>query len=183
MLRLFIITISILCSNISLAKPMYQVDLIIFVHPQSTGQTKGLDQNSPLIPVNHNAITLKSDSGKSSRPYTLLTPNQSQLRDEYYRLSHKSSYQVLGHYSWRQPANNQSNVALPAVNHNGWQMQGTLRIKQSNYYLFDADLQFSPPANPSASFTVIQNQRLKGSVVYYFDHSRIGMLVKVHKLA
>ncbi len=177
--RLIIITISILYSCLTLAKSSYQIDLIIFAHPN---QNTGLAVDAPLIPMNAHAISLKADTDKSGKPYRLLSPSSSSLRDEYYLLSRKSHYQVLGHYSWRQPANNQSSVALPLAEHNGWQMQGTLNVKQSNYYSFDAEFQISPSSNPQSSFTVSQKQRLKGDVIYYLDNAQIGMLVKIHKL-
>ena len=177
--RLIIITLSLLYSCLTLAKSSYQIDLIIFAQPN---QNRELSVEAPLIPTNANAISLKSDTKKSGKPYHLLSPSSSSLHDEYYLLTRKSRYQVLGHYSWKQPANNQSTVALPFVDHNGWQMQGTLNIKQSNYYSFDAELQVSPPNNPQSSFTVSQKQRLKDDVVYYLDNAQIGMLVKIHKV-
>jgi hypothetical protein len=180
MLRLFILTISILYSCFTLAKSSYQVDLIVFAYPQSGDKNSKLPINSPLIPLSNNAITLKTDSTK---PYGLLPASKSGLRNQYYLLSRKSTYQVLGHYSWKQPGNNQKRVAIPNVSHNGWQMQGTVRVRQSNYYLFDADLQLSPPSNPQSSFVVSQKQRLKGSQVYFLDHPQVGMLIKIHKLA
>ncbi|MCW8444030.1 peptidoglycan binding protein CsiV [Fluoribacter gormanii] len=177
--RLIIITLSLLYSCLTLAKPSYQIDLIIFAQPN---QNRSLSIDTPLIPTNANAIYLKTDTDKSGKPYHLLSPSSSSLRDEYYLLSRRSNYQVLGHYSWRQPANNQSTVALPFVDHYGWQMQGTLNVKQSNYYFFDAEFQVSPPNNPQSSFTVSQKQRLKDDVVYYLDNAQIGMLVKIHKV-
>lgn len=180
MQRLFIITISFLYASLALAQSSYQIDLILFAHPN---QNNEMAVNTPLIPMNSNAITLKDDTEKSAKPYRLLSPSASSLRDEYYLLSRRSHYQVLGHYSWRQPANNQSSVALPLIEQHGWQMQGILNIRQSNYYIFDAKFQISPPNNPQSSFTVSQKQRLKGNSVYYLDNSQIGMLVKIHKLA
>ncbi|KTD67311.1 MULTISPECIES: CsiV family protein [Legionella] len=177
--RLIIFVISILYTCLAVAKSPYQIDLIIFAHPN---QNTGLAIDAPLIPMNTNAISLKADADKSGKPYRLLPPSSSSLRDEYYLLTRKSRYQVLGHYSWRQPANNQSSVSLPVVEHNGWQMQGTLNITQASYYSFDAKLQVSPPNNPQSSFTISQKQRLKGDVVYYLDNAQIGMLVKVHQL-
>ncbi|WP_454785892.1 CsiV family protein [Legionella sp. WA2024007413] len=177
--RLIIITLSLLYSALTLAKSSYQIDLIIFAQPN---QNKTFSVDVPLIPTNPNAISLKLDSEKSGKPYHLLSPSSSSLRDEYYLLTRKSRYQVLGYYSWKQPGNNQSSVALPFADHNGWQMQGTLNIKQSNYYSFDAELQISPPDNPQTSFSVSQKQRLKDNVVYYLDNAQIGMLVKIHKV-
>jgi hypothetical protein len=179
MYRLIILTIGILCSGFTLAKSSYQVDLVLFAYPQSTDKNSNMALNTPLIPISKNAITLKNDSKK---PYGLLSASQSELRNEYYLLSRKSHYQVLGHYSWVQPSNNQSSVALPNINHNGWQIQGTVRVRQSNYYLFDTDIQCSPPNNPQSSFTVKQKQRLKNNLVYFLDHPQVGMLIKVHKL-
>lgn len=183
MYRLFIITISILYSSLTLAKSNYQVDLILFSHQQNPAKSNALDLSSPLIPMSKNAITLKSSTNKSPQSYSLLSPSQSGLRNEYYLLSRKSHYQVIGHYSWIQPANSKSNVALPSISTKGWEIQGTIRVEQSNYYLFDADLHCSPPDNPQGSFAVSQKQRLKGGIIHYLDNPQIGMLVKVHKLA
>jgi len=182
MQRLSIITISILYSCFALATPGYQIDLIIFSQQTTGKQNTEQPSDAPLIPMSKNAIPLKIDSDKSARLYHLLSNSNSDLRDEYYLLSHKAHYQILGHYSWRQPANNQSMVSLPVADHNGWQMQGTLRVRKSNYYMFDAELQLAPPDNPQSSFTVIQKQRLKDNVVYYLDNSHAGILVKIHKL-
>lgn len=182
MYKLFII-ISILCSPFAFAQSSYQVDLIIFSHQQSADKNIQLATNSFLIPVTQHAISLQPSGGSTSKPYTLLSPTQSSLRDEYYLLSRKSHFKVLSHYSWRQPANSQSIVALPNALHDGWQMAGTVRVRQSNYYLFDADIQLSPPNNPQGAFSVVQKQRLKGNMIYFLDHPQVGMLVKVHKLA
>ena len=179
MLRLFLLTISILYSCFTLAKSSYQVDLIIFAHPKSADKNNELAMDSPLMPISKNAISLKTGSTSS---YALLGPSQSGLRDENYLLSRKSHFQVLGHYSWRQPSSNESSVALPNINHNGWIVQGSVRVRQGTYYVFDADIQLSPPNNPQSSFTVTQKQRLKANVVYFLDHPQVGMLVKIHKL-
>ena len=180
MQRLFIV-FSILYSCVAwTAKPSYQIDLIVFANQANLNTELPLD--IPIIPTTPNAISLKSDSEKTAKPYLLLDNSFSSLKDEYYQLSHRSNYQVLGHYSWRQPANNSSRVALPLVERNGWQMQGTLRVKQSSYYSFDAELQLSPPNNPQSSFTVSQKQRLKENTVYYLDNAHIGMVIKIYPI-
>lgn len=176
--RLITIITSLLFSCLTFANSFYQIDLIVFAHPnQTTEQTV----DTPLIPINSHAIFLQADTAKSGKSYRLLSPSSSSLHEEYYLLSRKSHYQVLGHYSWRQPTNNQSLVALPLMEHHGWQIQGMFHVKQSSYYSFDAELQVSPPNNPQSSFTVSQKQRLKENVVYYLDNAQIGMLVKIHQ--
>ncbi|KGP63577.1 hypothetical protein EP47_05520 [Legionella norrlandica] len=183
MTRLFIIAISILCSALAFAKASYQIDLILFAQPQDSINNIKLDPSTPLIPLGKEVIMLHPSTNKQHGSYTLLPPSQSKLRDQYYLLSRKSRFQVMGHYSWRQPAQSNSMVALPKINHNGWQIQGTLKVRQSNYYLLEAELQCSPPGNQGASFSVSQKQRLKGSTIYYLDHPQLGMLVKIHTVA
>jgi hypothetical protein len=175
--RLLMIMIGILYSCITHAQSLYQIDLIVFAHqkPERTVEI-------PLIPMNAHAISLKADTNKSGKPYHLLASSRSSLRDEYYLLNHKAPYQVLGHYSWIQPAKNQSSVALPLTKHNGWELQGILNIKQNTYYSFTAEFQASPPSTPLSSFTVSQKQRLKDNVVYYLDNPDLGVVVKIHKL-
>jgi hypothetical protein len=182
MQRLLIITLTLLYSSLVLAtKPEYQIDLIIFAQHPTMIRSDTLPKDAPLIPINQGTISLKQSSSKMPKNYSLLPNSYSSLKDEYYQLSRRSPYSVLAYYSWRQPANNQSAVALPLTEHSGWQMQGTLRVSQSSYYSFDAYLQVSPPSNPQSSFTVSQKQRLKGDKVYYLDNDHIGMVVKIHQ--
>lgn len=180
-MKRFIIAISLLYSCFALAKPGYQIDLIIFAQQSAATQNIEIPVDLPLLSMRPKAISLKTGSEKTPKPYCLLPNSYSSLKEEYYLLSRRSPYPVLGHYSWRQPATSQSTVALPLVEHKGWQMQGTLNVKESNYYTLAADLQVSPPYNPQSSFIVSQKQRLKENVVYYLDNDQVGMLVKIHK--
>jgi hypothetical protein len=182
MYRVLILIISFLYSCHGLAKSDYQIDLIIFAQPLSTIQNNQFLIDSPLIPMNAHERFLKPGSGKISRFYSLLPASYSSLQDQYYQLSRKSSYPVLGHYTWRQSEQYQNTVALPLTQRNGWQIQGTFHIRKSNYYHFDAKLQIAPPHRPNASFTVSQKHRLKENVVYYLDNDNMGMIVKIHKI-
>lgn len=178
MCRLLILLTSLLCSGYALAKSTYQIDLILFAHPQNANEL--LDLDTPLIPVSKKAIALKSSTIKTDKIYTLLPPSQSGLGDEYYQLNRRSHFRVLGQYSWRQTSTQQNTVALPKTNNKGWLMQGTVHIQEGSYYLFDTELQFSPPSNPENAFTVSQRQRLEKGKVYYLDNPYVGMIVKIH---
>lgn len=178
--RLFITLISILYSSLILAKNNYQIDVILFTHAQSAASETALNQAVPLLPITKHAIALKTHGAGL---YSILPAAQSGLRDAYYHLNRKPQYHVLGHYSWIQASSNQSAVALPVIDKNGWHVQGTLRVRQGAYYTLDADLQGTLQGHPHASFTVSQKQRLKANTAYYLDHPQIGMLVKVHKIS
>lgn len=162
---------------------LYQVDLIIFAH-RSTTSDHGEDTVSPLLPPNlQHAISLQSTSSGAITPYCLLPTASSHLRNEYWALNHKPNYQILAHYTWLQPSHNQQSVALPPVHSGGWNVEGTLRIRQSNYYLLDTDLLFSAPGNGQTAFLFSQKQRLKPGTVYYLDHPQAGMLIKIQHVA
>jgi hypothetical protein len=180
MLRLFILTLSMLSSCIAQANSTYQIDLILFSYPHAADKSNNFVMNSPLIPISKSAIPLKTDAAHS---YGLLPPSQSGLHDEYYLLSRKSQFKVLANYSWKQPVKNLSSIALPNTELNGWLIQGTVKVLKGTFYQLDAELQLSPPDDPEASFVVSQKQRLKENTVYFLDHPQIGMLVKIHQLA
>ena len=182
MKKILIITICFFTSCLVYATSNYQIDLILFAHPNQAEQYKGLTLDTPLIPLSEQAINLSSDSAKTNSSFQLLPPSQSALGDQFYLLNRSHKYQMIGYYSWRQPSKNQSKIALPSMNRNGWQIQGTIKVQQINYYLFAADLQLSPPSNPEGYLTLNQNQRLKADQVYYLDHPQVGMLIKIHKL-
>ncbi|TAL62432.1 MAG: hypothetical protein EPN84_06485 [Legionella sp.] len=183
MQRIFLfLFFSLSCTFTVFAGTNYQVDMILFAQPQTGDSQAEQGINSPFIPMNKNTMTLKNNT-HSTKNFSLLSPSKSSLKDQYYLLNRTHQYQILGHYSWIQPANNQNKIALPKVSHNGWKMQGTVRVRKSTYYLFDGELQLSSPRNPQLSYMIEQNQRLKENVVYYLDNPQLGILLRVHRVA
>ncbi|MDI9819106.1 MULTISPECIES: CsiV family protein [unclassified Legionella] len=156
----------------------YQVDLIVFTH-QDAGSLPG--NLTTITPDTSHGIPLLPETSPALSPYHLRPSSTSQLKQQYWALNQKPQYHVLLHYTWVQPFNNQRAIILPKISRNGWQVEGTLRIRRSNYYLLDTDLLFSTP-DSKASFTFNQKQRISGGKVYYLDHPQAGMLIKVHQL-
>ncbi len=186
MLRIFTLTSLFLFSCVGSANqptPLYQIDMIIFAH-QSNASNQTDDTTLPLLtPHRQHAISLQSSDGDTITPYHLLPPSSSHLHSEYWALNHKQNYQVLAHYTWLQPSNNQQSIALPPIHSTSWNVEGTLRIRQSNYYLLDTDLLFSAPGGRQTAFMFSHKQRLKPGTVYYLDHPQAGMLIKVQQIA
>jgi Peptidoglycan-binding protein, CsiV len=171
------------CSCLAQAKDasaFYQVDLIVFTYNQVTSLATELPLSSTLSTNDSHAIPLQIKTNNNITPYHLLPSSFSQLRQEYGALHRKPQYHILLHYTWLQPRNNQLPIALPKINHGGWQVEGTLRIRRANYYLLDAELLFSPNDN-QPPFVLAQKQRLKEGMIYYLDHPQAGVLIKVHK--
>lgn len=186
MLRAFTLTSLLLFTCLGLANPsspLYQVDMIVFTHLQSSIKARENLAIPILSPDMHHAIPLQNDASNSITPYHTLPTSASHLRNEYWALNRKPQYQVLFHYTWLQPGNNQRPIALSQINSGGWNIEGTLRIRRSNYYLLDTELLFSAPNSTQTAFVFSQKQRLKPGVVYYLDHPQAGMLIKVHQIA
>lgn len=168
-------------SQASQQSTLYQVDMIVFTH-NTTGQPDATLVTPLLAPDTQHAIPLQNTVSSAITPYHTLPSSSSQLSGEYWALNRKTNYQILAHYTWLQPANNQKAIALSAGNPKGWNVEGTLRIRRSNYYLLDTDLLFSTPGNEQTAFLFSQKQRLKPGTVYYLDHAQAGMLIKVHQV-
>ena len=186
MLRTFFFSALLIYSCLLQAKPstpLYQIDLIVFTH-QKPFQPPVYDSVTPLlIPDEKEAITLEHSGNTTITPYRILPNSASHLKNEYWALNRKPEYRVLFHYTWLQPANNQRPIALSDVTNGHWSVEGTLRIRRSNYYLLDTELVFSALNNPQTAFIFSQKQRLKPGLVYYFDHSQAGMLIKINPIA
>ena len=127
------------CFSYAEQASLYQVDVIVFTHQDAALSNDG---SSLTIPNTQHAIPLDTSSSEAMTPYHLMPASYSRLRNEYWALNHKSNYQVLFHYTWLQPSNNQRPIVLPASHRNGWNVEGTLRVRQSNYYLLDTNLLF-----------------------------------------
>ena len=165
------------------ASPLYQIDMIVFTHLQLPSSSTENVYSPILAPDIQNAIPLSSTISNNKTPYHALPKSASELRDEHWALNRKPQYQILFHRSWLQPGNNQKPIALFEMNVGGWNVEGTLKIKQSNYYLLDTELLFSAPNSKQRAFIFAQKQRLKPGVVYYLDHPHAGMLIKIHQVA
>ncbi len=159
---------------------LYQVDMIVFTHQQTTVQSSAVTK--PMAENTQNAIPLNTDISSLMTPYHLLPTRSSQLNNEYWALNRRAEYRVLAHYTWLQPGSSQRAIALPSTNHSGWNIEGTVRIRQSNFYILDTDLLFSTPNGSQTAFLFSQKQRLKPKTVYYLDHPQAGMLIKVHQI-
>mgnify|MGYP000588398266 CR=1 FL=1 len=186
MLRVIVTILSMSLSCLGFAQKsgaMYQVDMIVFKHQHPSTDHSEYGSLDALTSQNKHSITLDNNIKAAMTPYHTLPASSSMLRNEYWALNRKSEYRVLFHYTWLQPNSNQQFVSLPPTNKDGWNIEGLLRIKRSNYFLLDTQLVFSQSNNEKLTFVFNQKQRLKPEVVYYLDHPQAGMLIKVHQIA
>lgn len=178
MLRFFSLFCLFIFSSVSNAyASYYQIDMVAFRHAYT--EKDQVEQAIQGFTYDISATPLTENSSHN-RAYQLLSNRSSPLQYAWSRLNQHSQYQPLFHYTWLQPSNSQRSVLLPHEALNGWTVEGSVRIRQSNYYLLDTSLLFKAPNQSSFAFT--QKQRLKPGVTYYLDHPQAGMLVRVQKI-
>lgn len=180
MFKILMSTVMILFSCLAQGKstPLYQVDLIVFTHQNASSLVDELNDTAPKSTLQ--GIPLRTEAKSNLTPYHLLPSSSSKLREEYWALHRRPQYHVLMNYSWLQPFNSQQPIILPKLAHDGWQVEGSITVRRSNYYLLDTNLVFS--TTNGASFKFAQKQRLKGGEIYYLDHPQAGVLIKVHQV-
>jgi hypothetical protein len=109
-------------------------------------------------------------------------------------LRQSSSYSVLFHRAWRQPAYAEANaVDLPvhAVATSGNNtIEGSVRLIRERFLHLDADLLMMSTGNynpvmdvntaPAARvYSLQEKRRIKSKVTHYFDHPAFGMIARV----
>ena len=184
MLRFFFCLCLSIFSTLGFAEGAHhvQVDLIIFTHAYT--EKNQMETSAQPIPQDiQTAIPLQPREVGAHGSYQLIATSHSNLQSLWSRLNHHSQYQPLFHYTWIQPAHNQKAVLLPANTSQGWTVQGTVRVRQSNYYLLDTALQFKALNSSASAFVLSQKMRLKPGNTYYLDHPQGGMLINVHRVS
>lgn len=159
---------------------LYQIDLMIFSHQQSTNDIMSMGGEHTLPEVK-NATPLLDVNSSKAQAYTKLPSSASALNREAKILSRKPQYHVLLHYTWLQDPHHQAPILISEPSVDGWKIDGTVQVKQGTYYTLDTHLLLSA-LNHRATFRLKYTQRMKNNAVYYLDHARFGMLVKVHKI-
>lgn len=180
-----ILTLLLLITSMVFANSVdkfYQIDVIVFAQ-NNTHKSISEHELSPLIITETpKAIPLQAFSGED-KPYELLPTSMSKLQSELWALNNKGPYKVLAHYTWMQPESNRQPVMLPKINKDGWDLEGTMRIRHGHYFQLDTELLLSTPERQSAPFVFSQKHRLEQDKVYYLDHPEAGILIKIHPTA
>ena len=168
----------------------YDVEVVIFSyrHPADNGE------QWPVQAVNDVLATERYDSSEVRE----LPVGAYKLNGISNGLRQSSSYSVLFHRAWRQPACGDAdavNLPVRAVAGNGRdKIEGNVRLIRERFLHLDADLQMMPTTgyqNPvmdlnappvssvSPVYALREKRRIKSNVVHYFDNPRFGMIATV----
>ncbi len=163
---------------------LYQIDLILFAYTEWAPEQHQASASTVIPTQNPQAIPLRFyESHAPARTYQLLANAASPLQRDWTRIQQQPLAHALLHYTWLQPSHNQRPVEITAHLNDGWQVEGSLRVRKSNYYFFDTQLVISPPNRQQQPFVFSQIQRLKPGITYYLDHPEAGMLIRINRIS
>lgn len=152
------------------AHPDYQIDVIIFARTS--------EPLSPLNPAIIPKVPEAKSFAKSGDYYSLLPYAASHLASEYYALRKQSEFQILAHYSWKQPQIGKQKIFIKTPVVNGWQMEGFISLARNQYYVLDTQVLISD--TDQKGFLFSKKEKLKANKLYYLDHQGAGMLIRIH---
>ena len=174
------------CAPVLAAQPAsYDVEIVVFAYRNVAANG---EQWSVLAPEKTASPGNYNDSQIHELPV-----NAYRLNSISNGLRQSSSYSVLFHQAWRQPAYDEANaVHLPvhAVTASGNNtIEGSVRLIRERFLHLDADLlmmsagNYNPvvDVNMAAApvYSLREKRRIKSNVTHYFDHPHFGIIARV----
>jgi hypothetical protein len=174
------------CAPVLAAQPAsYDVEIVVFAYRNVAAngeQWSVLAPERTASPGNYNDTQIHE-----------LPVNAYQLNSISNGLRQSSSYSVLFHQAWRQPAYDEANaVGLPvhAVTTSGNNtIEGSVRLIRERFLHLDADLLMLSGRNhnpvldvnraAAPVYSLREKRRIKSNETHYFDHPHFGMIARV----
>jgi len=157
----------------------YEIEVVVFENrlPDLIGDELLVRDADSRIQKLESAVT---PAAAVSKPY--LHPAITRL------LEQDGSYRVLAHQHWQQTIDPKT-IAMPVrvTATNPAELDGTIRFYMSRHLHLDVNLLFretSVGADPSGTvvYRLSEQRKLKSQETHYFDHPRLGVLVRVMPL-
>jgi len=154
----------------------YEIEIVVFENrlPELIGDEMLTRDTEARVKKLETAVTPEA---AVSEPY--LHPTISNLLDQ------DGHYRVLAHQHWQQTIDAKS-VAKPVrvVAANPAELEGTIRFFMSRHLHLDVNLLFRDVAAGSGNvvYRLNEQRKLKSQETHYFDHPRLGVLVRVMPL-
>lgn len=161
-----------LFSSLALAEgDAFQIEAIIFM--QAMPSTEVFDQTT-------SQITWPSDLTELS---AYKKPENTTLDDSYAALSRDSTYQPISHIAWVQPAGESGLSAPVHLQTIKSGLNGYLQIQRVQALQMTVDLELSSNSGNNSGESIIyrlnEKRPIKLNEVYYLDHPKFGVVLKV----
>jgi len=154
----------------------YEIEIVVFENrlPELIGDEMLARDADARVKKLETAVTPEA---AVSEPY--LQPTITSLLDQ------AGHYRVLAHQHWQQTIDAKT-VAKPVrvTATNPAELEGTIRFFMSRHLHLDVDLLFRDATTGSGSvvYRLSEQRKLKSQETHYFDHPRLGVLVRVMPL-
>jgi Peptidoglycan-binding protein, CsiV len=154
----------------------YEIEIVVFENrlPDLIGDEMLARDAEARVKKLETAVTPEA---AVSEPYLHPTITSLLDRDGHYR--------VLAHQHWQQTIDAKT-VAKPVrvVAANPAELEGTIRFFMSRHLHLDVDLLFRDitAGSGNVSYRLSEQRKLKSQETHYFDHPRLGVLVRVMPL-
>ena len=182
-LRFFFFLLALVTINSS-AESVYNVEILIFEHAESTnmaddeGQEQWGEGEESALYEDHLTFSAMEDIGEEEELINELPSSSLNLVQTRGKLEASDKYRVLYHKGWSQPVLSKeesmaTSIVIPSV------LEGTINLHQKKYLHLTVDLQFN---SLKGLAKLEESRRLKSKELHYLDHPLFGMLVRVVKL-
>lgn len=154
----------------------YEIEIVVFENrlPELTGDEMLARDAEARVKKLESAVTPEA---AVNRPY--LYPTLTSLLDQ------DGHYRVLAHQHWQQTIDAKT-VARPVrvTAANPAELEGTIRFFMSRHLHLDVDLLYrdTTPGSDNLVYRLSEQRKLKSQETHYFDHPRLGVLVRVMPL-
>jgi hypothetical protein len=152
---------------------VYQVEIIVFENkiPELVGGEESAAPKLPPLPANAADPTDEAPAGPK-------------LAGVLAALQHDKHYRVLAHHSWVQTAEEKTAVTPVHLHSTGSdELDGVVVFSMSRFLHMNLDLRYRDPSDPASPvYRLVESRRLKSQENHYFDHPRLGAIVRLTPL-
>lgn len=177
----FLFAFMMLFSLPAQAQQWYKVELIVFENLNPNASEKW-----PVMPPREPLRLSPGSANNFVQP-----ASREDLNDSAQRLRNSAGYRVLTHSAWMQPALSRSRAQPIAIS--GERLEGQIRIHVATYLHADLDLWLLDSQSSSVSAdgelhgarnpNLKELRRLRSRQVHYFDHPRLGALLRMEPVS
>lgn len=159
----------LLISPSSYAQQWYHVEVLVF---EQTGAASDEVAGENVVP---SASYTPNSNNNDIQPAGLST-----LKGAATRLRNSSQYQVLYHSAWKQPIHTKAKAKSVLIKNNN--INGRVRFHKGTYLYGTLDVQLQQLQVGGRPY-LKQTQRVRKDKVHFFDHSKLGVLLKLTPLS
>lgn len=154
------------------ATTSYDIEVVVFENrlPQLEGGELWTQSGGAPAPDVSGAVEI-----------TNLVATDAALNNAVSALQRDSAYRILVHQRWRQTAEEKSATKPVRLRTSDGQLDGMLKFYMSRFLHVDVDvaLKDKEAAAGTLSYRLLEHRRVKTQDTNYFDHPKLGMLLRV----